>query len=85
MSVVAKFICNEVTKRKHWDSTKDFLYDAKFSPVIGNNEENKKFFEATPTGSISLSTIREDYFEPGKEYYVTFDPLFDHSQTKKEL
>lgn len=68
----AKFVCNEVTKRLHWDGTKRFLYTAKMSAVYSNSEENKKFFEATPSATIELSSFKEDHFIPGKEYYVDF-------------
>lgn len=71
-TIRAKFICNEVTKRKHWDNTMGYLYDAKFHPVSCGSEENKRFYAATPSGQISLTSILPDAFEPGKEYYVDF-------------
>ncbi len=49
-------------------------YTASFEPVYGGSEENDQFFAATPGGSISLSVIRGQHFEPGKEYYVDFTP-----------
>lgn len=48
-----------------------------FHPVYGNSEENKKFFEATPTGEIKLGIINQEawpFFELDKEYYVDFRP-----------
>jgi hypothetical protein len=42
--------------------------------VSSGSEENKKFFAATPSGIIELSALKEDLFEVGKEYYVTFSP-----------
>ena len=68
----AKFTCFAVEKSKHWDSTKGFVYKAKFSPVTGGSEENQSFFAATPSGSIELSTLSKDLFEPGVDYYVDF-------------
>jgi hypothetical protein len=72
MATVAKFKCNEIGKRTGWGDAK-FVYGAKFSVVMGNNEENKKFFLSTPSGSIDISTLREDFFEVGEEYFVTFE------------
>lgn len=46
-------------------------------PVTSGSDENEKFFEYTPSGSIMLSTINEEaskQFEIGKEYYVDFTP-----------
>jgi hypothetical protein len=74
-----KVKCVSVTKRldQSWDSLTQksyerFVYDAKFYPVSGGSEENKRFFASTPSGNIELSTIREDEFVPGKEYYIDF-------------
>lgn len=56
------------------------LYSIQMSPVYGNNDpehENTKFWQATPTGAISLGTINEaaaTAFEVGAEYYVDFTP-----------
>jgi hypothetical protein len=37
------------------------------------NSVKKSFFTSTPSGSISVSSFNsEDYFEPGKEYYIDF-------------
>lgn len=69
--VTAKFTCTEVSKRTGWGENK-FLYAAKFNAVMGNNDENKTFFAATPSGSIEISTVKEDHFEVGKEYYIDF-------------
>jgi hypothetical protein len=67
----AKFKCIEVTKRQGW-SGNEFLWAARFSVVMGDSEENKAFFAATPSGTIDISTIREDHFEVGEEYTVDF-------------
>jgi hypothetical protein len=72
-----KFHCHSVTKRQHSNynyETKandlSFVFSAEMSPVMGNSEENKKFFASTPTGEFKVGTIREDVFEPGKDYYL---------------
>lgn len=67
----AKFKCNSVTKQEGWGGAK-FVYNAKFFVVTGNSDENKQFFASTPTGTIEIGTVREDFFEPGEEYYVDF-------------
>ena len=67
----AKFKCNEVSKRIGWGDNA-VMYAAKFTVVYGDNEENKAFFASTPGGNIEMTTIREDHFEVGKEYYVDF-------------
>ena len=66
-----KYVCQKVAKSRHWDrSGKRFLYEAEFSAVTDGSEENKKFFEYTPTGSLTVGTYKEDHFEPGKSYYI---------------
>jgi hypothetical protein len=78
MSVRAKFRCNSVTKTDHWEKDKGQLASISLSAVMsnGDNEENKKFFAATPSGQITLGTVNPaafEQFEEGKEYYVTFE------------
>lgn len=67
----AKFKCNEVSKRLGWGDN-PIMYAAKFSIVTAGSEENRKFFAASPGGSIEVTTVREDHFDVGKEYYVDF-------------
>lgn len=68
----AKFVCTSVTKSRHWGDPGKFLYTAKFNPVTSGSEENKKFYELTPSGTIELGQYKEDLFAPGKEYYIDF-------------
>lgn len=75
MSVKAKFKVTGVTKRQGWGDN-PFVWDIKLNPVVGNTEENKSFYAATPSGEITLGTVNENAanaFEPGKDYYVTFE------------
>jgi hypothetical protein len=50
------------------------------SPVYGNgdpNHENTKFWEASPSGGLTLGTINPaawQQFELGMEYYLDFTP-----------
>lgn len=81
MTIRTKFVCTGVTKRHGtvWDNVTNqskmaFVFDAEFQTVYGTSDENKKFFASTPTGTVKLSTYREDSFEPGKEYYLDFTP-----------
>ena len=39
---------------------------------MSGSEENKKFYAATPSGSIELGQFGEEVFEPGKTYFVDF-------------
>lgn len=72
MSTRCKFVCTREEKYKGWSgqSASPFLYNYKFSAVTGDSSENKKFFEATPSGELNVSTVRENFFEVGKEYYL---------------
>lgn len=62
-----KFQCQSVTKAKYGEK---LLYTAEFQAVYAGSEENKKFFEWTPSGTLRLGVYKEDLFEPGKEYYL---------------
>lgn len=68
----AKFRCVGVTKREHWDKSKGFLFAASLQPTTGGSPENDAFFASTPSGSIEISTVREDHFQVGQDYYVDF-------------
>lgn len=71
MSVVAKFVVNGLTRRSGTGEV-----DINLSAVVDGSEENKKFFAATPSGYIVLSTVNENavlQFETGQEYFVTFE------------
>lgn len=46
-------------------------------PVHSGSEENKEFFQATPSGVISMGIVNESAaaaFVPGAEHYVDFTP-----------
>jgi hypothetical protein len=68
--VRCKYKCSSVTKKTAYYGKPGFLYEAEFAPVTGGSEENKAFFDATPSGSFKVGTYVEDHFEPGKEYYL---------------
>lgn len=75
MGVRAKFVVQSITRNQHWDKSKGEFQTIKLSPVTSGSEENKAFYEATPSGTVELATINPEagnYFELGKEYYLDF-------------
>jgi hypothetical protein len=74
MATRCKFLCTSVKKFSasgwHTEPKADFMYEAEFQAVTGGSDENKKFFASTPTGSLKVSTVRDDMFQPGKEYFL---------------
>lgn len=81
MKVRAKFVVQSITRTQgsYWDGTKSVAQETqtiKLYPVTGTNDENKKFFASTPSGSIELGTVNLEaakQFELNKEYYVDFE------------
>lgn len=76
MSVKAKFVCNTIRKQK-FNKQDQGSATVILSPVSSyDSEENKKFWQYTPTGHLEM-TIKneaaEKYFELGEEYYLTFE------------
>lgn len=45
-------------------------YVATLTAVVDGSEENKAFFAATPSGSLSLSVMAHQPFVSGKCYYI---------------
>lgn len=73
----AKFTCTQVTKRaSHWLPEQKYLYDFEFMPVTAYNSkdtsENRKFWQSTPVGKLTMACVNPDLFEIGKEYYLDF-------------
>lgn len=65
----AKFKC---TERRHPGGVK---LEAVYSD--DPEHENKKFWDATPTGSLEMWITEEEtarFFELGAEYYIDFTP-----------
>lgn len=45
--------------------------------AVSRGEENKQWASATPHGKIEMTILNElavDFFEPGQEYFVDFEP-----------
>lgn len=69
--VRAKFRVNAV---QHNSSVSETVY---LHPVYSGSEENKGFWEATPTGNIMMTINNPEaigFFQNGKEYYIDFRP-----------
>lgn len=83
MNVKARFTCHSMKKYTGtvWlnDGTgkfeKGFLYAYEFGAVTGEKDENKAFFASTPSGSLRLDSVRDDLFEPGDDYELTFSKV----------
>lgn len=80
MSVRAKFYVGEKAVRSNHPNPN---YPVQTSdtvtlyPVINGSEENKSFFQYTPSGKIELGIVNAEaakQFEVGKEYYIDFTP-----------
>lgn len=76
MSVRAKFKVQSVTKHIGWaNNGPREVHTIRLNPVVGDSDENKAFYDATPSGSIELSVVRQeigDRFPIGAEFYVDF-------------
>ncbi len=81
--VRAKFKCYEITRMARTVYGQDGQPEKregrtiKLSPVYSDdpNAENRKFWEATPSGSIELAVINEAGYAPFEldhDYYVDF-------------
>lgn len=70
MKVRAKFTCSWVEELP--GGKKAHLY-----AVYSNDGENADFAKATPGGNLSIQIDNEtpavDFFEQGKDYYLTFE------------
>ncbi|MEY4531316.1 MAG: hypothetical protein RLZZ156_2037 [Deinococcota bacterium] len=78
----AKFKCDSagisVWGKKEKDGEILHQTEFKFSPVHDPDpqSENGRFYRATPQGNIVLmaTSLANDAFSPGEEYYVEFSP-----------
>ena len=54
-----------------------YVYDAKFSVVTGGtgDDDSQRFWEATPSGQLELTTIKEMPWEIGTAHYVDVTPV----------
>lgn len=71
-SVRAKFRVDQVR-----DAVGEGAKDVELWPVIGASAENDAFFEATPSGEITMriqNPVAAEFFKQGQELYVDFTP-----------
>lgn len=83
-SVRVKFICMSIERRMsyHWNSItieheEREMRTVTLTPVSGGSEENKRFWNATPAGTLQLGMINleaAEAFDIGKEYYLDISP-----------
>lgn len=67
--VRAKFRCQSVTTSIN--SYGKQLQTFKFFPVTNGSEENKRFFDSTPSGNLELGVVNPEVsFDIGSEYYL---------------
>lgn len=75
-TVRCKFKCVKIERSIGWmkgvGNTE--VHTAHFQAVIDDSPENAKFYAATPSGTVSVGTIKPGMFELGQEYYLDFSP-----------
>ena len=86
-SVRAKFTCTSIERRmsSRWNSVTREHEDKEMRtvtliPVYGDSDENKRFWNATPAGTLQLGMINleaAEAFDIGKEYYLDISPAVD--------
>lgn len=73
-TVRCKFKMHSVTQHQ-WGDGK-VVWDAEFSAVYGDkpDSENRAFWDATPSGTLKLTTIKQMPWVIGEEYYLDITP-----------
>lgn len=70
-----KFVCNRTEQYVGYiyngnQSRQTMLHQATFTAVSSGSDENKEFFAATPSGTLTVGTHEGPRFQAGKEYYL---------------
>lgn len=68
-----KFVCLTVKQDFNRESKSTWEYE--FQVVYANSIENKKYWDYTPAGNLKLSTMNQQIFKAGKEYYLDIVPV----------
>lgn len=80
MKTRAKFICQSLNISKYAGGESHSVILTPVTPYNSEGQENKSFWDATPTGEIKLTITNKEavkLFEPGKKYYIDFTPAPD--------
>ena len=76
MPVRAKFTVSKVAKvRTMSGPPPGFGYEVTMHPVTSGSEEDKTFWQATPSGQLQMFVLNPaagEQFEPGDTYYLDF-------------
>lgn len=70
MATRCKFFCSSKREYPYYDRNKPNVFEYEFSAVTSGSEENKQFFASTPSGTLKVSTVTDNSFVVGKEYYL---------------
>jgi hypothetical protein len=77
--VRAKFYCNRISQTSFgYGPNARPMTEVSLTPVTTGSEEDKAFWEATPTGSLTMGILNEEAakrFVLGKTYYLDFTPV----------
>ncbi|MCX7100092.1 MAG: hypothetical protein NTX38_00990 [Methylobacter sp.] len=72
MKVIAKLRCDNIENLQQQEEK-----SIRLSAVTTGSEENKSFSRWTPSASVSIiisnETDASEFFQAGKEYYLTFE------------
>jgi len=75
MNTRAKFSCKDIKSVGIASSDARTNYEIILEPVYSGSEENREFFEYTPSGQIRLGVVSPTpagQFQVGHDYYVDF-------------
>lgn len=77
--VRAKFYCNRISQTSSgYGPSARPMTEVSLYPVTTGSDEDKAFWESTPTGSLTMGILNEEAakrFVLGKTYYLDFTPV----------
>jgi hypothetical protein len=80
MAVRLKFQLQRYQSTLAWNDRTKELRTLYFTPVTGGSNENKEYYDATPSGEFQFGTINRaawEQFQIGKSYYFTVESAED--------